>query len=1130
MFTVYHSNKIDTLKIILAHYLREDPLTDPFQKELILVQSPGMSQWLTIALAQEIGIAANLEFPLPASFIWRLFSQTLPDVPQRSAFNKESLVWSLMVILPSLLDNPEFAMLKEYLKADKAQLKLYQLALKIADIFDGYLVYRPDWILSWEKGQLVPELAGEDAWQAALWLAIYQHKAKQSSGQYHRANLHQDFIHALRAADFPKHILPKRLFIFGITAFPPQYLDLFAELGQHTDVYLMLANPCQYYWGDLKDEVYLARLERKRWIKEQERPLFKTLDHSLIQPKELNPDHWHVQQAQGNSLLASMGKPAQEMQLLLSQTQAQESSVFIDIERHSLLRHLQADILHLTERPLPADQTPKRQIEAQDRSLSVHLCHSPMRELEVLHDHLLMMFEQDEQLMPRDIIVMVADINAYAPYIQAVFGNASRETYLPYAISDRNLTQESPLLTTFLQLLALPKSRYTASELVSWLEVPEVMARFELSLPELALAKEWITQTGVRWGLDEATAVEFGLPAMELNTWQFGIHRLLLGYAMPEAIGHLSLAQTDIAPYDAVQGLDAELAGKLAHYVESLVQLRAQLQTAKTISQWQTSLLALLERFFLAEGQSELALASIREVIGQCYEQLQETNPELELSLSVIEAHLNRLLGQTQASQRFLAGQINFCTLTPMRSIPFKHVCLLGMNEASYPRNAPVDGFDLMRGRSRVGDRSRRDDDRYLFLEALLAAQESLYISYVAYSIQDNSTLLPSVLVNELLEYCQHNYTLMEEEADENTRQALLAWLCRRHSMTPFNPNNFIEPQKSYAKSWFTVAWQQVNASSSTVSSDPQQPLSPCLLEVVELKELLDFWSLPVAFLFKRKLNLYFNDHQALTVNDEPFALDNLENYQQKQQLLTHLLTHSEQPNFHLERECERFYQQQRAEGKLPIAALGVLSLSLNQAEVLPIYHKVKLLSAAVVDNIELELVITLPEVEQQITLLGHIEGCYQDYLLRYRVGNVRAKDVLSAWIEHLCLAAIGKPRITHIIGNNTHYQLGLVTDAQQATSELATLLSYFQQGQQQALPFFPELGWKIFPKITEKQAALSKMQGEFEGDGWNNKGIVSNAYVARVWPNWQSLPQDELYEITQQVLLPIYHYLNEVK
>ncbi len=226
MFTVYHSNKVDTLKILLVHLIKNDPLANPFEKEQILVQSPGMSQWLKMALAQELGVAANLDFPLPATFIWEMFTQVLPNVPKRSAFNKEAMTWKLMELLPSQLDLDVFAPLRRYLQDDTDQSKLYQLAEKIADIFDGYLVYRPDWIASWEAGESVAEIDGEHPWQPVLWKSLYDYTLAQGQSHYHRANLYQSFIDALAHIDLThdealRAALPKRLFIFGISSLPP---------------------------------------------------------------------------------------------------------------------------------------------------------------------------------------------------------------------------------------------------------------------------------------------------------------------------------------------------------------------------------------------------------------------------------------------------------------------------------------------------------------------------------------------------------------------------------------------------------------------------------------------------------------------------------------------------------------------------------------------------------------------------------------------------------------------------------------------------------------------------------------------------------------------------------------------
>ena len=471
MFTVYHSNQVDVLKSLLVELVRLNPLDNPFEQEQILVQSPGMSQWLKIELAKEFGVAANITFPLPATFIWDMFTQVLTDVPQRSAFNKEAMTWKLMQTLPRLLDNAEFSALKHYLQGDDDQSKLYQLAEKIADIYDGYLVYRPEWIASWELEQEVLELQGEHNWQPILWRALYEHTTSRSIS-YHRANLYQDFISKLENSTHHFEQLPKRLFVFGITSLPPRYMDALKAMGKHIDVHLMFTNPCRYYWGEVRDRKYLARLaarHRQHLVWKEDHSELEGETHQLKGDIDQNLDDELHTNAIGNSLLASMGKLGRDNMFLLSQLDSHEIEAFVDIDRDSLPHNVQADILNLEEQQndqLIDSSAHKHRVEPQDDSISLHVCHSAMREVEVLHDQLLSMFDRQPSLKPRDIIVMVADINTYSPAIQAVFGNAPGERFIPYSISDRTADQESPILHSFMQVVNLPNTRCLASELL----------------------------------------------------------------------------------------------------------------------------------------------------------------------------------------------------------------------------------------------------------------------------------------------------------------------------------------------------------------------------------------------------------------------------------------------------------------------------------------------------------------------------------------------------------------------------------------------------------------------------------------------------------------------------------------
>ncbi|MFC3022303.1 exodeoxyribonuclease V subunit gamma [Vibrio zhugei] len=1136
MFTVYHSNKVETLKILLVHLIKNDPLPNPFQAEQILVQSPGMSQWLKMALAQDIGVAANMDFPLPATFIWEMFTKVLPGVPARSAFNKEAMTWKLLERLPALLPSAPFAPLQAYLAEDEDGSKAYQLAEKIADIFDGYLVYRPDWIAAWEAGESVDELQGEHEWQAILWRDLYQYTLELGQSRYHRANMYDDFISALSHDAVDVSLLPSRLFIFGISSLPPRYMDALKALGEHIDVHLMFTNPCQHYWGDIRDRKYLAKVERQR------RKQLQLNSDGLQVLTEVSPlkedihrydDELHTQQAMGNSLLASMGKLGRDNLFLLSQTDNEEHQLFIDVERDCLLHHIQADVLHLEEHHDDSkidDSHHKQVIDDHDLSLTFHACHSPMREVEVLHDQLLAMFDRHADLQPRDIIVMVSDINAYSPYIQAVFGNAPGERYIPFSISDRTADKESPIYHAFLQLIQLPESRCLASELLELLETPAILAKFQLNEEEFIVAQQWVEEAGIRWGLNASTAQEFDLPAQVQNTWQFGIDRMLLGYAMPATTDLYEHGDQFLAPYNEVQGMTAELAGKLAHFIEMITHYRRELAQTQSIDDWRSVLNGVLVDFFSVDLEGEIALQSIRDTLTQLKEQLLDACYESAITARIMSQYLHDKLSGTRVSQRFLAGQVNFCTLMPMRSIPFKVVCLLGMNDGVYPRSVPPEGFDLMNGRTRPGDRSRRDDDRYLFLEAMLSAQECLYISYIGRSIQDNSERIPSVLVSELLEYCQQNYVLPEQSslsADESA-QHLHHHLIHHHAMVPFSPDSFLI-EGSYAREWLPAALRQGQGATSF-----HQVLDDYLLDAtfpldLDLVELQKFWRLPVQYYFNRRLKVQFEATQNVMEDEEPFVLDGLGSYQLRDALVEVLLEC--QGAQEQEQALMHFAKQQRAQGFLPIGAFGTLELETNRVQAQELADAVSPLCGEPCDDVEVNLTLTALGDGKPVQLTGWLVNIFASGALRYRSGSVRAQDMLAAWIDHLCLALMGHSRTTHVLGYDrkegvVHYHWPPLESLDEARQWLNELVRLYYQGLNTPLAYFPrtalasiEAGFSRGKWVADDDKSRKKMAETFN-DGFKTHGEGSNAYIQRIWPHWSEALANEVLRVSESVLM----------
>lgn len=1120
MLRVYHSNRLDVLEAIMEFIVERQPLPDPFEPEVVLVQSTGMAQWLQMTLAQKFGIAANIEFPLPASFIWDMFVRVLPDIPKESAFNKQSMSWKLMTLIPNMLDKPEFTLLSHYLREDDSSRKLFQLSSRIADLYDQYLVYRPGWLSLWEKGGLVDGAGESQLWQAPLWAELVRYTAELGQPEWHRANLYQRFISALENSDVCPSGLPPRVFICGISALPPVYLQALQALGKHIDVHVLFTNPCRYYWGDIKDPAFLARLvSRRRRLHQadREQTLFKDNDKASSLFNELG------EQDVGNSLLASWGKLGRDYSFLLSELERfEEVDVFVDLEPDNLLHGLQYDLLELKDSQvlgLTADEYErsdgKRLLDLKDRSLTFHECHSPQREVEVLHDQLLAMLEADPELTPRDIIVMVADIDSYSPFIQAVFGSARDERWLPFAISDRRARQAHPALQAFILLLGLPESRFAAEDVLALLEVPALAARFSIDEEGLRYLRKWVNESGIRWGIDDDNVRELALPATGQHTWRFGLTRMLLGYAMESEAG----VWDSVLPYDESSGLIAELVGQLAELLMQLNRWRLLLTQARPLDEWLPMCKEMLSSFFLPDGETEAALALIEQQWQEMIEKGTEAAYQQPVPLTLLRDELAQRLDQERISQRFLAGPVNFCTLMPMRAIPFKVVCLLGMNDGVYPRTLAPLGFDLMSQHPQRGDRSRRDDDRYLFLEALISAQQRLYISYIGRSIQDNSRRYPSVLVEELLDYVARSHYLpgdAECNADDSSEH-VRKHLVTLHARTPFDSSNYLAEgeQQSFAQEWLPAACGNGQAHAHFI-----QPLiaEPC--DEISLEQLQRFWRHPVRAFFQMRLGINFRLEDTELPDEEPFTLDVLDRFQLNQHLLN-ALVQQEDPH--------QLFVRYRAAGVLPYGAFGEILWENQRNEMNSLAEKV-LAERQKGESREVDLHLDGTRVT------GWLSDVQADGLLRWRPSVLNVAHGMQLWIEHLVYCASGYAGESRMYGRKDSQWRFPAMESGEAKSWLSQLLAGYKEGLRQPLLLLHNSGgaWikacydplnnAILWDEETQQKARTKLLAAWEGNHMV-EGEGADIWLQRLYRTLDAEYYDAIITEAERYLLPLFRF-----
>ncbi len=1159
MFRLYHSNDLDVLKELLVHQMRQGD-SDPFIPEQILVQSQGMAHWLKLQIADSLGIAANIEFPLPSSFVWKVYNSVKPDLPERSHFEKESMTWKLMRLLPTLLDEELFAPIAHYLDDNKSEVKkteeievhssklnqqkVFALAEKIADTFDQYLVYRPDWLLDWEAG--IDEIEGGDIsnqpWQPELWRRLVKDSEELGHSLFHRARLTDQLVDIVREGkEGLKDLLPTsstehpaRIFVFGIAALPGTYWQVLNAISEHVDVHFFLLNPCRNYWGDIVNEKTRAKLLQK--------------DVSLANYLQI-----------GNPLLASWGKLGRDFVTLTheSANEAGRERYFQDVEAFSeigevgksknLLENIKCDFLELRNRSEAAfgsaaleNSQAKLAIEKNDQSIQFVSAHSPLREVQTLFDQMLSWFDQDaaelksdkrtkdqalnsrDSLKPRDILVMVPDIDVYAPYIEAVFGSASDELRIPWAIADQALNKENLIIDSFLRLLQLPSSRLTITDIIEFLEVPAVAQKFDIELKDLDQIKHWLSSANIRWGLDESHRSDLGLPSWDDNSWFKGLQQLLLGLVMPDNAHALD----QYWPVPGVTGSQGELLGKLMAFVDQLSHWYQILQQQKsadhylTHEEWQEVLLRLISDFYPSQAQDDnglndqLVLQKIRDQIQRWQQELELAGFDKEfdqgLSHGVILQYLTGCLTKQVGWQRFLAGPVNFCTLMPMRSIPFKIVCMLGMNDEDYPRRVPPQGFDLMaQGAYRRGDRSRREDDRYLFLEAVVAAQDKLYISYRGRDSRENNELQPCVLVSELIDYLGNGYviegdeSLPHKESDKRLRKHLI----KEQLLQPFNAQYFTENNGSSSASnqnlSYQKLWQQVAIASNELANNAQLIEAPAVSSEAfvntpliddrddsirlypELDDIKKCLINPCKFFMQRRLKVNLTQYWDEIEIDEPFALDSLQTYLLNENLLSN----------HLEGGEEVFKQQQKSLGNLPVAGFADYLLTQSENKIRPLIEQVNNTFSGTGSSIgkmppqsdsltigeyqlsgQLEHLISHSENGNDVSLKDNQDGMKQ--VFHFRSGGFKAKQIINLWLEHLFSCATGLSMGNSIgLGINKEADIDRCeftpVNSEMAQHYLLTLIEFMNQCYRMPQPFFLQLAFSYLTTDAEKQEGV---------------------------------------------------------
>ena len=1034
-FRLYHGNALDVLAELLADALRTPaPGQSLLAPDTILIPQAAMRRWLQATLAQRHGIAANLEFLTPGEFVARALDGNLGKTDDDLA--AASLHWHLYAALsdPALLAKPAMAQLAAYMAGDDP-LKPWALAGELAKVFEKYQAWRRDWLLRWEAG------ADRDDPQAILWRVV-------AAGRNHRVRRIQAYLARFADGDALPTGLPARLFAFGTLNVSPDVLRVMATQARVGTLHFYLPTPTREYWGDLQS--LGARLR------------------AGVDP--------YGDDAGENPLLRDWGAAGKDFMALLGSYEvvhpSGEIAAYADPEavagtsraknglHDSLLHRMQADLFHRRAAPVGEQRDG---VDANDPSLQAHACHTRLRELQVLHDRLRALLEDprfDPPLQPREIAVLAPDIDPYAPYLDAVFGGHGQAGAIPYALADTSPLAGEPLAAVFLRLLALPVARFGLEEMLDLLASPPLAEAAGLDAADFERLHGWLHAAGARWGLDAAHRARLGAPADDAHTWQFALDRLLLGHASGSDDALDGGDEQVVAPWPELEGGALDALDTLVRLLHLLARQQRAFAKAMPPAQWRERLLALLAELMPkppASVDGQRALERLRTLIDDFAKQAANAGFETPVPVEVVRAHFAARLTEADTRAPLLTGGVSFARMVPMRLLPFRVICLLGMNDGDFPRRDAAAGLnrltaELGSNQRRHGDRSTRDDDRYLFLQLFSAAQDVFYVSWLGADARDGSVREPSALVTELLAHAARYHA---EPA--NAAKALVL----RHALQPFSPAAFGAGDARFFS--YRAAWQPA-AGRLAGSRDKLTPwldaavglAPPAGVETeLSLDDLRRFLLAPAEQFLRLRLGLRLAEREEVGEDIEPLQAP-------ARGLERHTLQRAVFEARVAGHDVAAMQPALRARGLLPSGPLGVRALEQIVHEVSPHAHAfAEWRGAAQSGSLPLEVQI------DSVRLHGRLADVMPQGIVRLALGKPSGRTEIRNGLDWLLATAAGidlpfvEFHVDEERGIGPHLRPPLARE--RAIDALRALLALRAEGLRRPLPFAPYSGWVLF-------------------------------------------------------------------
>lgn len=1102
---IYWSDSLENLAEKMFSLAEERK--NPFETECTVVGSPVMAGWLKQYFLYDYPkskkkqkVLAGWNFKMLHPFVNDWLAKACKGTPvgQRNPaqhpYSPGVLQWRIW----NELLNPnvqEYEVLCSYIGNDPRAMdrKRWGLAGKLAQMFDDYQNYRVNLLNDWAGGKKTG-LTDELLWQAVMWRNLVEANSETYLSQF------MEMPGKLKTSGISEAY--KRITVFHTSAIPGAYMQFFFEIGKLMEVQMYIFNPSKEFWIEDSD----VRKHIKELMKNDEKNL-----------AWLTPPH---------PILSGFGKGTQAfLATVLDATEGNvnpdNKEIWAEDKDNNLLQNIQADIRNKGE---------SKKIEAKDDgSIQFHACHGPRREVEVVKDLILKWFEKHPESEPRDIQVLVPDMETYAPFIESVFQVNDHNPPIPCSISKRPAVSAGAVGSAFIRLMKLNESRMTAPEVVEMLELDPIRERYGLEPNDVMMMRGLVNEAGIRWGRDqEHLESVFGKsknPMPDTVTWRRGLDRLLAGFAVGRCEEGEDMLDAgglgSLRVYDGVEGNTAELVGKLGQFFEDLCETAETMNGKHKVSEWTELYTAILERFFRGTDSSFIELSEIRRGIA-AISQTAGAAGDPEVGADVMAAAIEAHVGGMEPAGKSDVNAVLFSPMLTMQVTPRKLIIMLGLNEGIFPRADQRVAFDLLAIRPRYGDRSLRYEDRLAFLEGLMGARERLIITYTGRNISNNKEIPPSPAVTEFMQYLN---SFSQEEDKDGKKIPLVVRI--EHKLHGFSPEYYRKDKKdpklfSYSRSNYEAACVLSGAQPEKKADDQLSAVCGQSTDKKEvtLEKLQEFFVNPAKYFYTKVLQVRLTDPARDNVSDsEMFDSDNLEDYKINDIMLKDILGSSSSPRAADFEPGDDYYERFQEQSLIPLGVFGAgstrrklldLRKHLNEttfSDDKTLYQALRALRESEKNPIAVNFECGNYTVSGNLPIL---EYPGRKVLLRFRYATIKPKDRVRAWLMHVVGHAAGKSFYTDLIGKKNKKEEGNATIAPlsqvQAMEILSKILTLYDKGCREKFPFAPACSYAYanaiimkFPKETAKMKAYEKWDDYYFPehndpylfDAWGQDGLM---------------------------------------